>query len=114
MSFGFNLYYARSLLQEQSTPVGTLVFDRSSSVSQVAFTDYDLDLAEIGGNVSWVEPLDLDEAYHLYLGGGAAPVLVTEVPRGTTEALLPTETPLGDFTELLVYARSALAEQKQS
>jgi hypothetical protein len=27
---------ARSLLQEQSTPVGTLVFDRSSSVSQAA------------------------------------------------------------------------------
>lgn len=32
---GVFLFKARSLLQEQTTPVGTLVFDRVASVSQV-------------------------------------------------------------------------------
>ncbi|CAK9114767.1 unnamed protein product [Durusdinium trenchii] len=105
------LVFARSLLQEQTTPVGTLVFDRSSSVSQVSFTDYDLDSGEIGGNVSWIEPSDLEEvqAYRVYLAEERS--LVTQVATGSTEALLPTETPLGDFTQLLVYTKSLLAEQ---
>jgi len=107
------LVFARSLLQEQTTPVGTLVFDRVASVSQVAFEDHDLDLEEIGGNVTWSEPVDLEqlEAYRLYLSGFGSSSLITEVSKGTTEALLETETALGDYTELQIYTKSQLAEQ---
>ena len=55
------LVFATSRLQEQTTPAALAVFDRSSSVSQLAFTDYDLDSGEIGGNVSWTEPVDQEE-----------------------------------------------------
>lgn len=55
------LVFATSRLQEQTTPAALAVFDRSSSVSQVAFTDYDLDSEEIGGNVSWTEPVDQEQ-----------------------------------------------------
>ncbi|CAJ1408191.1 unnamed protein product, partial [Effrenium voratum] len=106
------LVYARSKLQEQTTPAALQVVDRSASVSEVSFVDHDLDLNELGGNVSWLAPADMDrlQGYELYLSGSQLRSFASAEP-GASDATLAPETPLGDFTELLVYTKSTLAEQ---
>lgn len=47
----FVLIYTRSLLVEQTTPVGSFLNDSVASVRNVSFTDLDLDNLELGGNV---------------------------------------------------------------
>ena len=80
--------YTRSVLVEQTTPVGVEISDTSSDVqnatwlrlseatarkslpprrrierrSQVTFTDLDLDLGDVGGHVYWETPLESSQA----------------------------------------------------
>ncbi|CAE7205931.1 PIF1, partial [Symbiodinium microadriaticum] len=69
--------YTRSVLVEQTTPVGVEISDTSSDVqnatwlrlSEVTFTDLDLDLGDVGGHVYWETPLESSQvaAYRVYL-----------------------------------------------
>ena len=45
-----------SLCCEDLTPAGLEFFDRDSPVSNVTFEDLDLDLGQIGGQITWNEP----------------------------------------------------------
>jgi len=116
-SSSYLLVYARSQLQEQTTPAATRIFDRSASVSEVAFIDHDLDTNEIGGNISWTAPNGTEyvEAYKAYLSADAAGAsksqIGDDVPRDVSDILLSTETALNDFGHVIVFTRSALAEQ---
>ncbi|CAE7214103.1 unnamed protein product [Symbiodinium sp. CCMP2592] len=116
-SSSYLLVYARSQLQEQTTPAATRIFDRSASVSEVAFIDHDLDTNEIGGNISWTAPNGTEyvEAYKAYLSEDAAGAsksqIGDDVPSDVSDVLLSTETALNDFNHAIVFTRSALAEQ---
>ncbi|CAE7490509.1 unnamed protein product [Symbiodinium pilosum] len=52
--------YTRSSLVEQSTPSIHRIVDEFASVSNISFTDLDLDRDEIGGLVAWDSPAKTD------------------------------------------------------
>ena len=47
------MVYTLTSLVEQTTPASHLVYDAFASVSNVTFTDRDLDLDDLGGMVRW-------------------------------------------------------------
>ncbi|CAK9114761.1 unnamed protein product [Durusdinium trenchii] len=120
------LVYTKSSLVEQTTPVGTVIYDLGVSASNLSFPDFDLDATDLGGNLTWAEPeeLDLVKSYKVYFGVAqdesntsdsamdfADRQLLGEVSVGITELVIPPETPLENFTHILIYLTSSLAEQ---
>ncbi|CAJ1427338.1 unnamed protein product, partial [Effrenium voratum] len=107
--------YTFSSLAEQSTPTAAELSDVWSSASNVAFTDLDLDAAELGGEVAW--QLEGTGAWRtaVYLAAGAKGIgsrsPVGEVDAGIFNLSLPVDTPKGTFSFLAVYTRSRFAEQ---
>ena len=63
------LVYTKSTLVEQSTPTTFALSDSQAVVPSVEFTDYDLDLGDLGGLVLWGVPGDVQlvSMYYLYL-----------------------------------------------
>ncbi|CAL1130808.1 unnamed protein product [Cladocopium goreaui] len=127
LEFSHLLVYTESALVEQTTPVGVAISDLGVSASNLSFPDFDLDARELGGNLSWDPPeeLDLVDSYQVYFAvveddSNSSDAALTFVERrflGTvlsgalTEFVIPPETALSNFTHLLVYASSPLAEQ---
>eukprot|EP00929_Paragymnodinium_shiwhaense_P012941 TRINITY_DN120814_c0_g1_i1.p1 TRINITY_DN120814_c0_g1~~TRINITY_DN120814_c0_g1_i1.p1 ORF type:complete len:2619 (+),score=458.28 TRINITY_DN120814_c0_g1_i1:635-7858(+) len=114
------LVYALSSLVEQTTPQIHLIFDAYASVSEIAFTDKDLDETDLGGLVTWTPPVDPESpervvAYVMYYAtsaeGAARSQIEVEVPYGVDNRTVPTETPLVDYNHWVVYTRSSLVEQ---
>jgi hypothetical protein len=111
------IVYTLSSLVEQSTPEAHLIFDEAASVSAIAFTDDDIDATDLGGLVSWVEPVYSGrvEAYRMYMATSVAgkerSQIWHEVTEGTNELAIPAETPLLSYANLVVYTQSSLAEQ---
>ncbi|CAJ1389097.1 unnamed protein product [Effrenium voratum] len=116
--------YTRSYLVEQTTPAAFALSDTRSIVSTIAreFLDLDLDFTDLGGNISWVEPLDTQEArdasraqvteYFVYLGdspepgkflgqNGSSPwsgrSLLGSAPVGTNDIFVTSETPRNGY-----------------
>jgi hypothetical protein len=56
--------YTRSVLVEQTTPVATTLSDNAAVVSNVVFSDRDLDAGDIGGNLTFSEPADTRAVSH--------------------------------------------------
>eukprot|EP00435_Cladocopium_sp_Y103_P053353 s1750_g17.t1 len=115
-NFTHFLVYTASSLVEQTTPVALEIFDEFASVSNISFVDLDLDLQQLGGNISWVEPslTRRVEEYLIYLAEdtmGLQRSLVDRTPQGSTAVAMPPETSLQNFTFLLIATRSALVEQ---
>ncbi|CAE7248526.1 unnamed protein product, partial [Symbiodinium sp. KB8] len=104
------------------------IIETVASVSAINFVDLDLDTDELGGRLLWQEPSSTErvEFYVVYLaldsvGTGG------EVPVGAQRTTLPTghwadkvnitaldilyDTPRQNFSHLVVYTRSSLAEQ---
>ncbi|CAK9006050.1 unnamed protein product [Durusdinium trenchii] len=114
----FVLIYTRSLLVEQTTPVGSFLNDSVASVRNVSFTDLDLDNLELGGNVTWDDPPVEEQGYlaeffDVYLSEGAfiGRSHIHSAPAGTNFASLAPETDIRSFSEILVFTRSTLTEQ---
>ncbi|CAL1130807.1 unnamed protein product [Cladocopium goreaui] len=110
------LVYTASSLVEQTTPVALEIFDEFASVSNISFVDLDLDLQQLGGNISWLEPslTRRVEEYLIYLAEdtmGLQRSLVDRTTQGSTAVAMPPETSLQNFTFLLIATRSALVEQ---
>jgi len=114
--------YLRSTLAEQTTPQSLAISDTVAEIADINFTDEDLDISEIGGVVSWLEPAVASEIqdYVLYLGQGGSGASRSSLGLSANstasltqvEALLPHNTALPlAFDRLLLYARSTLAEQ---
>ena len=61
--------YTRSSLVEQTTPAFLPVVDTEATVSGILFPDYDLDLTDVGGVVSWTAPQDTSQVtyYVIYM-----------------------------------------------
>lgn len=116
---GFIVVYARSDLAEQTTPVSAVINDTSASVSSPELVDWDLDLGDLGGVATWAPPsepeLNLVTGYAVYLAleanGTGRSIIATTLPVGTNTLNVPADTAAGASTHLVVYARSALAEQ---
>eukprot|EP00913_Durusdinium_trenchii_P011756 g11042.t1 len=128
-SFSEILVFTRSTLTEQTTP-------RSFHLSD--FVDEDLDVLELGGEILWTKPLDdsFVTFYDVYLGnssmGAFRSQLGLPVPRAdlrqdpaglgrsqiseilvneSLRAFLRSDQPLSQYTDVLVYSESSLAEQ---
>lgn len=94
------------------------VFLPPSAVSLMQFFDQDLGAGELGGQVSWVEPPDrhLVDVYRVYLeaslhdGLAGERTLVGESPAGSTTFEIPFDTPMRNFTEVVVVAANAVGE----
>ncbi|CAK9089433.1 Uncharacterized protein SCF082_LOCUS42199 [Durusdinium trenchii] len=56
-TFPYMYVYTKSSLLEQTTPVGILISDTAPEITNIQFSDQDLDQYEIGGNLTWTEPL---------------------------------------------------------
>jgi hypothetical protein len=68
--------FAASVLAEQTTPAAvTSLTDVAVSVSAVQFEDLDLDVGELGGNLSWTPPASVADviAYNVFLTGLVPP-----------------------------------------
>ncbi|CAK9114836.1 unnamed protein product [Durusdinium trenchii] len=134
------LIYTRSVLAEQTTPVGLPLSDAFAAVSNVTMPDFDLDFNDLGGLLSWSPASDEDlvEDYLVYFGApavlinghwmcasmedgtndtsdvngtGWCPTLYFgRVPVGTENITVPVDTHLAD-SHFLVYTRSTLVEQ---
>ncbi|CAK9040508.1 Uncharacterized protein SCF082_LOCUS23547 [Durusdinium trenchii] len=116
MGGGFShfLVYASSALAEQSTPAFLQIDDRRAIASSVSFDDFDLDLGELGGTLSWVPAFDvhLITMFNVYLATDAfgADREMKLSSSSSSVAIVP-DTPLRSFTHLLIYAASSLVEQ---
>ncbi|CAE7268472.1 unnamed protein product, partial [Symbiodinium necroappetens] len=93
------LVYAASPLAEQTTPVALEIFDAVASVSDIVFEDRDLDVQEIGGNVSWIAPMveDRVQLYRIYVANsptGSARFEVASEPAGEVASKVASETPI--------------------
>ncbi|CAE7198832.1 unnamed protein product [Symbiodinium sp. CCMP2592] len=145
-SFTHLLVYTKSPLVEQTTPASAAISDSAVTALNLSFSDFDLDQEDLGGNLTWTEPEDLqyvdvyrapllqlrnvymaiaedtsDNGTDPVLGGGSGleiveRVLFASIPVGTTELVVPPETPLASnssriFTHFLIYGQSSLAEQ---
>lgn len=100
----------------QATPSAWPLSDYAASVSNVAFTDYDLDNREIGGPVTWNQPSDVSGVvnYVTYVATSNAGTTRSQlgiVVVGTNVFNIPLESSLGSWTKILVYTRSSLFEQ---
>ncbi|CAE7504323.1 PIF1, partial [Symbiodinium sp. KB8] len=111
--------YTRSVLVEQTTPVGVEISDTSSDVQNVTFTDLDLDLGDVGGHVYWETPLESSQvaAYRVYLAfdetGSSRSQIGAEVFVNSSlrVALLEPDHTTGSYKQITVYSKSDLAEQ---
>jgi hypothetical protein len=61
--------YTLSSFVEQTTPEAQFILDEDSSASQVRFSGADLDLVDLGGNITWTEPVSSHRLldYHVFL-----------------------------------------------
>ncbi|CAE7249432.1 unnamed protein product, partial [Symbiodinium microadriaticum] len=59
--------FTKSSLFEQTTPVGLKVSDTSPQITNIEFSDQDLDVDEIGGNLTWTEPANWTLVTHYYI-----------------------------------------------
>eukprot|EP00434_Breviolum_minutum_P040006 symbB.v1.2.035541.t1/scaffold4796.1/size34699/1 len=116
--FSHCVVYTRSILLEQSTPTSLEVSDLNGSVSDLRFSDQDLDKSELGGDVFWQPPGLLDgrvQSYSLYLSfdedGGALQSQISNVAVGTNTVAIAAETPLDIYQYLTVYSISSLEAQ---
>mmetsp|Transcript_80879 Transcript_80879/g.203437 ORF Transcript_80879/g.203437 Transcript_80879/m.203437 type:complete len:1087 (+) Transcript_80879:96-3356(+) len=111
------LVYSLSSLAEQSTPVAHAILDRSSSVTNLAFPDTDLDAADIGGDITWTAPLDTSQVTHysvyfaLSEAGVGGAQLGSDIPVATNLPVVPLDTPAGSYNHIVAYTKSALTEQ---
>jgi len=105
--------FTRSSLVEQTTPSMHLIYDMVASVSNIRFTDQDLDDEELGGRIHWAHPPLMQRVYtyRLYLTqwDGGARSLISELPKGVNLEDLPPETPTMPL--LAIYTTSTLTEQ---
>jgi uncharacterized OB-fold protein len=115
-SFEWVAVYTKSLLAEQTYPSAKSIIDTDASVSGIVFQDQDLDAAEISGPLSWEPPSSVSQVsyYVAYLasdasGTGSSPI--ETVSLGTNEISVPSDTPIGSHTHILVYTKSSNLEQ---
>jgi len=114
-TFTYFVVYTRSTLVEQTTPMGHLLFDTSALARNLDFLDIDVDRNELGGNLTWdppTDPLHVVE-YVIYMGEnahGKERSLLGNTTATTYEFFVPLDTLINNFTHLLVYSKSDLAE----
>eukprot|EP00434_Breviolum_minutum_P004419 symbB.v1.2.003894.t1/scaffold217.1/size263214/4 len=110
-NFSYFAIFTRSSMVEQTTPTMHLIYDMIASVSDIRFTDQDLDDEEIGGRIHWAHPPLMQRVYtyRLYLADGAAKSLISELPKSLSMEDLPPETPTTPL--LAIYTTSTLTEQ---
>ena len=121
LSFTHLLVFGRSPLEEQTTPSSVVIIETSASVTNVSFTDLDLDAGELGGTVTFLPPTSSERvvSYVAYLAtsfGDSASYrsqLGSDIAVGVDSEIaeiLP-DTALANFSQVLVYTQSRLAEQ---
>jgi len=108
------LVYSASILAEQTTPVALKLYDSYSPVSYVTMPDRDLDFNEIGGLLTWSEPIDIAQVttYVVYFSNeivGTTRARYGHSPVGTPELDVTPDEPFA-FTHMLVYSNSSLHE----
>ncbi|CAK9114838.1 unnamed protein product [Durusdinium trenchii] len=111
------LVYTRSSLVEQSTPSSHFIADEYASVSNISFTDLDLDASELGGVVLWSPPtrIALVESIHLYLADSTEGNFRSQVGDGVqanaSSLDILYDTSQENFSHVVMYTRSSLKEQ---
>jgi len=109
--------YASSSTAEQTTPQSLSIVDTSASVGSVVLIDYDLDDSQLGGTVTWSAPGDASQVslYRVFFAtsssGASRSKLGEDVEVGTNFAVCPMDTHDNGNSYIVIYARSALAEQ---
>lgn len=102
--------YATSTLGDQSTPATVEINDTEATVSAVSFSDVDLDPGQIGGEVLWSPPDDVQHVtfYKVHFASSAVSYIQygVDVPVGTNSLQVAADTPLG-YSHIEVYARSS-------
>ena len=101
---------------EQTTPASSSFVDVSASVSSLAFTDKDLDPAEVGGNITWsVTNATQVTHYVVYFAsnaiGASKSQIGIDLAPDVDQVQVDANTPKGIFTHILVYTKSSLVEQ---
>ena len=67
VNFTHLVVYTQSSLVEQTTPASFVFNDIESRVTNITFSDHDLEFDGIGGVVSWAEPFDARQVTHYIL-----------------------------------------------
>jgi hypothetical protein len=116
VSFTHFTVYTKSEGGEQTTPAGVLLSDLQSVVSLVSFNDADLDDETLGGSLTFLPPTALGQVtgFNVYMAMdavGAGRSQIGVVDSADDEFPVPAGERVGNFTHLLVYARSSLGEQ---
>jgi hypothetical protein len=109
--------YTKSTLFEQSTPRALLIEESLPFVTNVTFSDEDLDLGDIGGDVSWAAPTDVTQVahYNVYLainGSSTGRSFFGQRAVGTNFLSVPANFAPGVFTHWLVYTTSFFVEHQ--
>mmetsp|Transcript_47604 Transcript_47604/g.137509 ORF Transcript_47604/g.137509 Transcript_47604/m.137509 type:complete len:705 (+) Transcript_47604:60-2174(+) len=107
--------YPESSLGQATRPSSVQFYDIESPVRTLAFQDLDLDAGQLGGQVSWLAPLDTSEVTQYVVtratssaGAGRAPLGTAST--GATSYAMSANTAAGSYTHVIVYSRSSLAE----
>jgi hypothetical protein len=120
-NFSHIVVYTKSSLVEQTTPVALSIHynDTERLVSNIAFTDRDLDEHDIGGDLEWSAPIDASLVTHyvVYLAasvsGASRSQVGFEVPVGVNRHHIPVNTTAGasSYPYIVIYTKSSLLEQ---
>ena len=110
------VFYTRSPLVEQTTPVFLPLVDQSALVSNITFPDLDLDFDDIGGTLFWIAPEDSSYVtrYEVHLtieGNSSNRSVFGQANAVDLNMTVPVDTSLSPFTNFAVYTASALVEQ---
>lgn len=70
LSYTHVVVYTQSYLTEQTTPVGSAIYDAYFSASSIQFADKDLDVGSVAGVISWTPSGDVSlvTQYMVYIG----------------------------------------------
>jgi len=117
-SFDFVLVYATNEHGRAAVPATVRLVDNSEDepaevLQGLEFVDSDLGLGFIGGPVTWDEPADVATIhwYEVYLSdGGSLKSLSGRAAVGSNLLLLDCGTPLGSYTEILVYTTNSIGQ----
>ncbi|CAK9114781.1 unnamed protein product [Durusdinium trenchii] len=106
--------YAKSSLEEQSTPATIVLVDEQISAGNISFSDVDVDAGQVAGNITWDQAtLAQVSGYALYLGDAVSKFIKLADLSGVsnTEYDIPLDTETNGSTHLLVCLVSAGVEQ---
>jgi len=117
-SFTHFLIYAKSSLEEQTTPATLEIADGTVQVTELRFDDTDTDRGQVAGELRWIPTgaIAAVSSYTAFLANSAEGADRTQLGEamGTNYITLPQDTFIYNYSHVVVYVRTNFSEQSDA